>query len=74
MRKKDAFKHPFFNLFQNKKTRANQSKSEHFRANQRKIFDNPAQKRIFHGFVKKIVDICKFLLYILYYYNKHFAR
>ena len=47
---------------------------EYFGANQREIFNNPKPKRIFHGFVKKIVDICKNLLYILYYYNKLFRK
>ena len=39
-----------------------------------KLFENIKPQRIFHGFIKKIVDICKFLLYILLYYNKPLRR
>ena len=45
--------------------------SEHSREKQSKIIKFLKQKRFFHGFVKKIVDICKFLHYIYVIINNY---
>ena len=59
-----AFWKSFFKI----KKREKQSISEHSREKQSKIIKFLKQKRFFHGFVKKIVDICRYLYYI--YVNK----